>query len=313
MPAPIVVDVGTPDPQRDLASALIDACTQAAASISAECRLVRDAPSGPYAAIAIVTWEEGDRARVEVGIRRDPVSEWRTRELTFQSADAAIERYRSVGFVIGSLTTAARDDAAASVKPEPPPPPEPPPAPPPQPKPAPEPKPAPVEAPSPSGHGWVGINGMVGGGLDRGPARYGAALGVGVRLVPHLSVVLTGGASTRGRDELGLLPTWLDAGIGLSVTVGPPRTFHVDLRALVVAERFSVDVKHGERSDERSRTTPGGLFGVDAVIPLATVFDLVVGGEATTRPATRLHVIGTANGATRNLELGAIAGFRFEL
>src|SRR6266511_3836628 len=143
MPAPIVVDVGTPEPQRDLASALIDACTQAAASISAECRLVRDAPSGPYAAIAIVTWEEGDRARVEVGIRRDPVSEWRTRELTFQSADAAIERY----------------------------------------------------------------------------------LGVGVRVVPHLSVVLTGGASTRARDELGLLPTWLDAGIGLSVTAGPPRAF----------------------------------------------------------------------------------------
>jgi hypothetical protein len=87
----------------------------------------------------------------------------------------------------------------------------------------------------------------------------------------------------------------------------------VDLRALLIAERFSVDVKHGERPAERSRTSPGGLFGVDAVVPLAEVFDLVVGGEATTRPATRLRVVGTTNGATRNLELGAIAGFRFEL
>src|SRR3954471_23618885 len=111
MPAPIVVDVGVTEPQRELASALVEACTQAAASASTECRLVRDAPSGPYTAIAIVTWGEGDRAHVEVGLRRAPTSEWRTRELTFQAADADIERYRSVGFVIGSLATAARDDA----------------------------------------------------------------------------------------------------------------------------------------------------------------------------------------------------------
>ncbi|HTQ05136.1 MAG TPA: hypothetical protein VMI54_14830, partial [Polyangiaceae bacterium] len=95
MVAPIVVDVGVAEPQRELATALIDACSQAATGAGTDCRLVRDAPNGPYTAIAIVTWEEGDRARVEVGLRREPASEWRTRELTFQAADAEVERYRS--------------------------------------------------------------------------------------------------------------------------------------------------------------------------------------------------------------------------
>jgi hypothetical protein len=110
MPAPIVIDVGVAEPPRDLAVALVDACTQAA--MGNECRLLREVPNAPYTAIAIVTWEEGDRARVEVGLRRDPVSEWRTRELTFQHADADVERYRTVGFVIGGLATAARDEDA---------------------------------------------------------------------------------------------------------------------------------------------------------------------------------------------------------
>ncbi len=315
MPAPIVVDVGTPEPSRELAVALIEACSQAATSIGAECRLVRDAPSGPYTAIAIVTWDERDRARVEVGIRREPVSEWRTRELVFQAADAELERYRSVGFVIGTLTTAARDDVKASPPPAPEPPPKPPPPPPPEPKPSPVPPPEPEREPepfAPSG-GWVGIAAMVGGGLDRGPARYGGELGVGVRLVPHLSAVLTGGASTRGRDGLGLLPTWLDAGVGLALTLGSPRSFHVDLRALVIAEQFSADAQNTTGAVERSRTTAGARFGVDAVVPLAGMFAVVVGGEGTARPATRVRITGIGNGATRNFELGAIAGFRVEL
>jgi hypothetical protein len=316
MPAPIVVDVGTPEPSRELAVALIDACSQAATSIGAECRLVRDAPSGPYTAIAIVTWDESDRARIEVGIRRDPVSEWRTRELVFQAADAALERYRSVGFVIGTLTTAARDDAGVAQPPEPEPAPEPAPPPLPAPKPTPappprEPEPEPERSSPP--RGWVGLAGMLGGGLDRGPARYGGELFVGVRLVPPFSLVLSGGASTRGRDALGLLPTWLDAGVGVALTVFPPRSFHLDLRALVIAEQFSADAKNAGRSQVRNRITPGGRFGVDAVVPLAGMFAVVVGAEGTARPATRVRVIGLGNGATRNFELGAIAGFRVEL
>jgi hypothetical protein len=314
MPAPIVVDVGTPEPPREHAQALLDACTQAAVSAGTECRLVRDAPNEPYAAIAIVTWED-DHARVEVGIRREPVSEWRTRELTFQAADVALERYRSVGFVIGTLSIAARDEAPAAPPPESAPPAEP--ASPSIREPAPSPAPEPGsdnELPAPAaGRGWVGVAGMIGGGLDRGSARLGGELSVGVRVMPHLSVVLTGGASTRARDELGLRPTWLDAGVGLAVTLGLPRAFHLDLRALLIAEQFSVDVKNAGEGVEMSRTTVGGRFGVDAVLPLVGILELVVGGEGTARPATRMRVTGKADGATRNLELGAIAGLRVEL
>jgi hypothetical protein len=154
---------------------------------------------------------------------------------------------------------------------------------------------------------------MLGGGLDRGPARYGGELFVGVRLVSPLSLVLSGGASTRGRDALGLLPTWLDAGGGLAMTVFPPRSVHLDLRALVIAEQFSADAKTAGRSQVRTRITPGARFGVDAVVPLAGMFAVVVGAEGTARPATRVRVTGLGNGATRNFELGAIAGFRVEL
>lgn len=314
MPAPIVVDVGAPEPQRELSQALIEACTEAAASINTECRLVRDAPSGPYAAIAIVTWEDGGRARVEVGIRREPVSEWRMRELTFQAADADIERYRSVGFVIGSLTTAAREEESQPDPPPPKPEPEPPP-PPPLPAPTPAPKPAEPRQQQAASfkRGWVGIHGMLGGGLDRGPARYGAAVAVGVRVVSHLGVVVSGGASTRQRDDKGMKPEWLEAGLGLGVSLGPLQAFHVDARLQVLAEQFTANVRIGSASDERSRTSAGWRVALDGVLPLGEIVELVAGAEGTLRPATRVHVRGNADGSTRNFELGATAGFRVEL
>ena len=228
MPAPIVIDIGVAEPPRELAAALVDACTQAASST--ECHLVRDAPSGPYVAIAIVTWEEGDRARVEVGLRRDPVSEWRTRELTFQAADADVERYRSVGFVIGSLATAAHDDSATTTQPSAasPPPPSPPPPPPPIPIIEPTPvRPPPRPVPS---HGWVAIHGTVGGALDHGPARFGGRVGAGIRIIPPLAAIVSAGASTRSRDTLGVVPQWLDAGCGLTFAIWPPTGHHLELR-----------------------------------------------------------------------------------
>src|SRR6187399_1112425 len=170
MPA-VVIDVGDAQPPRDLVVALVDACSQAAAPAGTECHLVRDAQNEPYAAIAIVTWEEGGKVRVEVGVRKEPVSEWRTRELTFQAQDAEIERYKSIGFVIGSLATATRDEAA----PEATPPPERPEPPPPAPKPAPvvaakakpkpesesEPEPETPQGPPGPTHGWIGVSGTI--------------------------------------------------------------------------------------------------------------------------------------------------------
>jgi len=318
MPAPVVIDVGDAQPPRDLVVALVEACSQAAAPAATECRLVRDAPNEPYSAIAIVTWEEGGKARVEVGIRRDPVSEWRTRELTFQAEDAEVERYRSVGFVIGSLATASRDETAPekATAEEPPAEPPPPPLVTPVPVRAPPHEPKPEPAPStPAGpsHFWIGLSGTIGGGLDRGAARYGGRLGAGFRVLPVLAAVVSAGASLRARDETGLRAQWLDAGGGLAFSVWPPAGSHLELRAEVLAERFAADASNDVEQADMSRTTAAFRPGVDAVLVVARPLAIVVGGDATFRPATTVQVEGEKAGSTRNFELGAAAGLRLDL
>jgi hypothetical protein len=116
MVGPVVIDLGIADAPRESIQVLVDACTQASAET--QCYLVHDAPEGPYAAIAILTWEADDRIRVEVGVRHVEGSEWRSRELKFKPGDVETERYRSAGFVIGMLATARDPDARAGVDPK---------------------------------------------------------------------------------------------------------------------------------------------------------------------------------------------------
>jgi hypothetical protein len=135
MAAPVVIDMGIAEPPEVLVASMVEACQKAVGD--GECRLVREAPQGPYRAIAILTWDGPDKVRIEVGLRREVGTEWRTRALTFQPEDVELERFRSVGFVVGTL---ASEEA--------------PPAPPPEVKPsapaAPPPKPAPPPPPPPS-------------------------------------------------------------------------------------------------------------------------------------------------------------------
>jgi len=328
MPAPVVIDPGMAEPPRELATALVDACSQAATGT--ECRLVRDAPSGPYSAIAIVTWEEGDKARVEVGVRRDPISEWRTRELTFQSGDVELERFRTVGFVIGSLATAPHDETAkpTTVLPEAGKPPvvaKPPAAPKSsrEPKPASAPSPVPVivasEPPAQGrtkaelSRGWIGLVGTIGGGLDHGPARYGGRFGAGIRIVPHLAAIVSAGASVRGRDAQGMTAQWLDAGCGLNVAIFPPASHHLELRGEVIVEQFSAEAEKNNEHDSRLRTAAAARVGADGVLAVAAPLSLFAGVETTFRSATIVHVGGVNAGATRYVEFGAVLGARLEL
>ena len=103
MAAPVVIDMGMAEPADAQVTAMVEACAKAVGD--GDCHLVRDAPQGPYRAIAILTWEGLDKVRIEVGLRRDDGTEWRTRALSFQPEDAEIERFRSVGFVVGTLAT----------------------------------------------------------------------------------------------------------------------------------------------------------------------------------------------------------------
>lgn len=309
MPLPIVIDVGVTDPPRDLTTVLVEACTRAAAETA--CYLVRDAPEGPYAAIAVVTWEAEDRVRVEVGLRRETGAEWRSRQISFQPADLDVERYRSVGFVVGTLATSPTEEPP----PEPTPPPPPPaPAPPPpvvplRPPPA-TPKPPP---PRPS-RGFVGVHGLIGRGLSEGGPRVGGGLRAGIRVIDRLAVLLSAGASVRPRDDQGLELAWMDGGLGLGVAIGAPTKTHLELRLEFLGEHFAADAESADESDTRGRTIPAARIGVDGVWMIDHFVGIVASIDGTARASVTYVRVNEENaGQTLAFEPGASLGVRLEL
>lgn len=314
MPLPIAIDVGVPEPPRELATVLVESCSRAA--VDTNCYLVKDAPDGPSAALAIITWERDDKVRIEVGLQREQGTEWRLRQLSFQPADLAVERYRSVGFVVGTLATASKDEPPES-EPAPPSEPEPPP-PPPVVAPAPTPPPKKEPAPKPSkpvtpARGFIGLFGLVGNAVDQGSPRFGGNLRAGLRVSPRFAVVLTAGASTRPGGEVPMRLTWLDAGAGAAFTLGSPVASHVELRLEALVEHFAAVGELPEREDRRARVLPTLRPGLDGVLRLGSAFSLVGGVELTARPSTtRLVVAEVDRGSIEHLELGASLGGRVE-
>lgn len=311
MVAPVVIDLGVADAPRESVQVLVEACTQAARET--ECHLVRDAPEGPYAAIAIVTWEAGDRIRIEVGVRRQGGAEWRSRELTFQPGDLEVERYKSVGFVIGTLATAQDPEgsvpsteprAQEPVREEPPPEPLPP---------APS-EPRPPREESTPLQGWVSVSAVAARAFSKGAPRLGGSFRVGVRITSGVSVMVSAGASTRPRDAAGLLLAWLDTGIGLGFSLGEATSSRVELRADVLVERLSAEARSSSDVDAAGRTQPAARLGVDGVWQLVTPFALVAGAELLGRPsATDFRVGGRHAGTTGMLEVGGVLGARLDL
>jgi len=313
MPLPIAIDVGVTEPPRELATVLVESCTRAAADTS--CYLVKEAPEGPYTALAVITWDRDDKVRIEVGLRREQGTEWRTRQLSFQPGDVAVERYRSVGFVIGALATATKDEAPEAT--EAPPPEEPP-------KPAP-----PVVAPAPSrpkktiaivaperptpARGFIGVSGMIGSPLDRGGPRLGGNLRVGFRVAERVSVLVAAGLSTRPRDDAGLRLTWLDAGAGLAFTLGSPVASHLELRLECLVEQFAAEARRPSRAETRTRVLPALRPGIDGVLRLGSVVALVGGVDLVGRPSTtKVFVEDVARGSTNWVEVGGSLGFRVQ-
>jgi hypothetical protein len=307
MAAPVVIDMGIAEPAEVLVQAMVEACDKAVAE--GECHLVRDAPQEPYRAIAIVTWEGPDKARVEVGLRRDEGTEWRTRALSFQPEDIDVERFRSVGFVVGTLST----EEAPQPAPEPPPPPPPPPAtvvpPPPRPPPPP---PRPTERAETTSS--VGVVGTIGGALDQGGPRYGAALRGQVGIAPWIGVVASAGGSMRPRDDRGLALRFLDAGLGLGFVLQEPRPIGWEACIEGLVEQFRADATANGSTESMSRVLPAGRLELNLVGSVASPIDIVVGGSLIFRPSSTTVVVeGESAGATGLLELGAIAGVRVNL
>lgn len=309
---PIVVDVGLAEPPRELLGVLLDACTQAAAD--SQCYLVSEAPEGPYRAIAIITWEREERVRVELGLRRTQGGEWRTRQLSFQPNDESLERFRSVGFVVGTL---AREGIEA-VEPTPPAPPAPPAIPEKKvaaPSVTPEPsRRGPATSPLPPRvGGFLTPFALVGGALDRGAPRFGGGLRAGLRPSDNwfFSAVVDGSFRPRA-EEVTLI--WIGAGGGAGVRSTGTGPFHVEGRAELLAEVFRAEAQVGPRGESRSRLVGAARLGVDLVIDVSASVGVAAGGDATLRfGSTDLRVGGENIGATGTFDVGALLGVRVEL
>src|SRR5262249_180909 len=136
----------------------------------------------PPLGVAIVH-RDGDRARIELGLRSSQASEWSSRDLVFKPGDDELERYRALGFAIGTLV-ARQTEPAAPAPPEAPAPPPPSSPPPPAAVPAkvpPPPRPRPERRARAT---WLDLSGSVGLGLIPGPPRVGSSLRAATELVP---------------------------------------------------------------------------------------------------------------------------------
>ena len=304
MAAPVVIDMGIGEPPAAMIASMVEACQKAVGD--GECHLVRDAPQGPYRAIAILTWDGPDKVRVEVGLRRDTGTEWRTRAISFQPEDVELERFRSVGFVVGTLATEEQPPAP------------PPAAPPPPPAVAPKinaPRLAPAtpapEAKSERPPRSLGLFVTVGGALDEGAPRYGAALRARWAISPWLGVAASAGGSLRPRDENGLALRFLDAGLGLAFVLSPPKPVGWELSLEAVVENLRADADAGGDSAAQTRTLPAGRAELTVVWAVAPLLELVAGGNAFVRPAsTTILVGGESAGSTGIVEVGLSAGAR---
>jgi hypothetical protein len=308
MAAPVVIDMGMAEPADVLVASMVEACAKAVGD-GGDCHLVRDAPQGPYRAIAILTWEGPDKVRIEVGLRRNDGTNWRTRALSFQPEDVEIERFRSVGFVVGTLAT--EEPPAA------PPPPVEAPAPvllPPKPKPPPPPLPKPAPTPRVRPASSIGLVGTMGGALDEGAPRYGGALRGRFGLSSWIGISTSAGGSVRPRDHNELVLRFLDAGVGLGFILSPPRPIGWELDVQAVVESFYASADAGGASDSANRILPAARVELELVWAVAPPVELLVGANLFARPASTTVIVGGEPvGTTGILEIGVVAGARFDL
>ncbi|WP_437993288.1 hypothetical protein [Sorangium sp. So ce145] len=157
MPAPIVVDIASgPAVHGELPALLIEACSRAAGG--GGCALGDPKRAGtPVRALAVV-WLDGPdyrRLRVDVASVGAPEGTLWSREIEFREEDPVPDRYRTAGLLVAAL---ASERAGAPASPEP------------TGAAAAGIEPA-AAAPPPRPLGWfLAAGGLVGNGLDRGPA-----------------------------------------------------------------------------------------------------------------------------------------------
>lgn len=315
----IVIEVAAQQVSEDALAVLVSACTRAARDAS--CVLTKDASEERASAVAIVSVQAEDKMRVEVGVRQVERDSWRTKDFTFLPADETLDRWRAVGFAIGTL---AESDVPTS-KPAPEPPNvEPPRRAPPErvretPRPAPEVK--------PRSQVFVGASALVGPGLDTGPIRLGGGLSA-LLAPPRVPLFFTLGANAASvvadipGAAAGAAPAssanarWYDFSLGAGVSVlGPLVEGHgLELRVAALADYFESSALAGSRSATKSRWTLGAQASLGARLQIVPgVFLTAALDGAALSGATGVRVSGQLLGTSENFRYLGSLGLRVRL
>ncbi len=262
----VAIIVEASEQATDLGAAAAQACS--ASMHEARCAVSSGPPADAPSVRAAVTFDADGSVRIVV--QRGSNSE--RRALRFRVEDSAVERWRSVGLVVGTLAQGLLERPSAPPAPTSPPP-----------RPTPPPPPAiPLPAPPPV---WVDLGALASPALDDGSWKGGPSLRVGYAIAGlPLATIASFRYALRGGDEAGLEVHWLSGGVGL----GGQWSFLADrlwvhVRAELVGQLAlaKVDEPFTGRVDEASRWVGGGRFGVDAAWMLARNVGFWLGFDAT--------------------------------
>jgi hypothetical protein len=306
----IVIEISAPDVSNDALAVLVSSCTRAARG--AECALAKNASDASPSAVAIVSLQGEDKMRAEVGVRQGDHDSWRTKDFAFLAADETLDRWRAVGFAIGTLA-----ETNPEPSPDAPAPPPPAPGPPPVAPPPPPPVARPVSKPAAGPRVFVTAVGVLGPGLDKGPWRIGS--GLGVELAPTrlpYYFVLGGSAATRvARDSSGATARWFDVSAGSGVALlGSLNHSGLQLGAALFLERFDVTASTISSTASQERWlfgVQGALGGRVEVVPdLFLIADFQAAGLS---GSTDVHVLGSTIGSAPSFRYLGSFGLRVRL
>jgi hypothetical protein len=305
----IVIEIAAPQASDDALSVLVSACTRAARE--AECVLAKDASDEQPAAVAIVSLQAEDKMRVEVGVHQGDHDSWRTKDFSFLAADEPLDRWRAIGFAIGTLAESEPPPEVPAARS---------PAPPVAARAPVVPKPPAAQTPKPKprsiGPLSVGAAAIFGPGLDSGggPWRLGSELYADLALpgVP-MFVTFGGSAATRVRSDVSnSTARWFDVSLGAGVPLlGSPSRSGLELRTAALAEYFDVAASTFGRSDTMNRWT----FGVEGALGgrVRLVPDLFLTAEAQAAGfsgSTDVHVAGRLVGTNASFRYLGSVGLR---
>jgi hypothetical protein len=281
VPLPIVVvEVAPADADRELVQVLVDSCNSAVPR--GRCVLAHsdDGEEEAPAGVAIVSWQDDDNVRVEVGVHKRTRGEWLSQELSFRDQDEPKERWRATGLAIGTLVgemhwqkPQSKADPSSNPTPD-------------ARLPVPSPEGAsvrPVARASASWRAWLDAGPIAGPGLDQGSWRVGAFAHAGLQPASFpIFGALSASHRVLPRDPRDVGVTWTSLGVGAGYSPsGAESSLGLDLRIEGVWQYVRVSAR--DPATGASGSAASSLFGVsagvDATWTFARPLALLLGGE----------------------------------